>query len=64
MFNGKAVALNMEINSYGKTIPSTENSFSEPSGNQRIGITTDSAKSGIVGTVTRQIFSILFAIKY
>lgn len=33
-------------------------------GNYVVGLTSDSAKSGVVGTVTRSVLDINFAIKY
>lgn len=48
--------------SYGKNV-GTSPSGSQ-FGNYVVGLTSDSTKSGVVGTVTRSVLSINFAIKY
>lgn len=51
-------------NAYGKNVGTTISSIGDIPINKVVGITTDSSKSGIVGTVTRTLFTCKFIIKY
>lgn len=51
-------------NAYGTDIGTSTGTTSNLTITKTVGLTTDSTKSGIVGTVTRSVLSINFAIKY
>lgn len=48
---------------YGKSV-GTENTTGRINNKKGLGLTTDATKSGIVGTVTRSVFSVKFVIKF
>ena len=59
-----ARSLMPDTNIYGSPVGSSSTTSTAGNTNTSIGVTTDATKSGIVGTVTRSVLSINFAIKY